>query len=538
MRGNIMMPTKRSQWSARRAQGHRSQAGSALLASLAVVIGVGALTAVSLQLQTARLSRLQTENDRKRAFYLAEAALAEARLSLQQDGSGNIGSEALPAAFGDGYIFTETVEDEFGILHLDAYGIQGSARERLSMAVQKQFKPLAREGFYGKDFVMINAGVQTIVDKSVYETYQQDLEAAKDAALATDLIVAADGLPQLPEDINPRISGDGAITVFGGTGSLATTIDADVRPGPGRSFVWPMGAIITGLTAPRPEKADLPNIVLPQVPAGADIVVSSGTPQSYNSDKQVARVEVKKDATLYLTGPMSLVVERWIHHGIVVVDGSAGPVDVFVTEDLHIRSSGSFVNVGAKASHLRIQMTAKDAFPGIAGVFRFDTTQQFIGQIYAPNANIALPALSWIKGSISAWTLVVGGRSLLEHDPLLLVDGLGKTVMTPISWRVDVAPEEIANPLNYDPAGDYAALSIVPPTPVNSHRPLAEVVRFVHAESGKTVTLRGNRTDLPARKFTAVLDVVLPNDVRWDDVKLPGGVVDDSIDDDLPPDAP
>jgi hypothetical protein len=512
--------------------------GSALLSSLAVVIGVGALTAVSLQIQTARLSRLQTENDKKRAFYLAEAGLAEALLSLQEEGTGNIGTEESPAGFGDGFLFTETVEDEFGLLHLDAYGIQGVARERLSAVVQKEFKPLAREGFYGKDMLIVNSGVFTSTDTTAYDAYKAQIEAAKAAAGLTDAICSADGLPILPEDVSPRLASDGIITILGGIGPLFTELLADVRPGPGASFLLPIGARVAGLTAPRPERAALPRIQAPIVPAQPNLVVPRGTSQSITSSGEYALIQINNNGTLYLTGPLSLVVDQWTHDGAVVVDGSAGPVDLFVRNGFALSNQGSFINVGAQASHLRIQVLAQDAQPLVAGAVQFETNQPFIGQIYAPRANVVLPTGSNVKGAIAAWTLQVGIRSRLEHDPMLLVHGLGKDVMTQVSWGVEVVPTEIADPVAYDPARDYAALAIVPPAPAISHRPLAEVVRYLSAETGLIVTLRGRLADLPPRKVAAVLDTVLPADPRFADVKHPGGRVDHDIDDDEHSDEP
>lgn len=532
------MQPKFNKFGHRQPSGRGTRTGSALLSSLAVVIGVGALTAVSVQLQTARLSRLQTENDKKRAFYLAEAALAEALLSLQEEGTGNIATEESPAGFGDGFLFTETVEDEFGLLHLDGYGIQGDARHRLSAVIQKEFKPLAREGFYGKDMLIVNSGVFTSTDTTAYDAYKAAIDAAKAAAGLTDAISSADGLPILPDDVSPRLASDGIITILGGVGPLFTDLLADVRPGPDSSLYLPIGARVSGLTSPRPERAALPRIQPPVVPAQPDVVVPRGGSLSITSSGEYELIQVNVNSTLYLTGPLTVVVDRWTQAGSVVVDGSAGPVDIYVREGFSLPASGSFTNVGAQASHLRIQVLAQDSVPAVAGVLQIASIQPFIGQIYAPRANVVLPPGSRIKGAIAAWTLQVGIRSRLEHDPMLLVHGLGKDVMTQVSWGVEVVPTEIADPVAYDPARDYAALAIVPPSPAISHRPLAEVVRFLSAETGLVVTLRGSLADVPVRKVGAVLDTVVATDPRFDAVRQPGGHVDDDIDDDLPSEEP
>jgi hypothetical protein len=507
--------------------------GSALLASLAVVIGVGALTAVSLQLQTSRLSRLQTENDKKRAFYLAEAVLAEAVLSLQHDGSGNIASEAAPAAFGDGFVFAETTEDEAGLLHVDAYGIQGRARQRLTRVLEKEFKPLSREGFYGRETLIVNPGTQAFTDTRAYRLYRQSVRAAKDAADGTNLIVAADGLPNLRNDVRPRLSSDGQIALLGGVGPLFTSLDVDVRPGPNAVLVLPVGTSVAGVTAPRAEPAPLPRIRPPKLPGAPDLLLRRLQTDSLQNSSRLLRISVPSTAILNLTGPLTLVVDEWTQGGTVNVNSTNGPVDLYVMQRFTLDSGARFNNPSGQASSLRIQVSAEDLAPLVIDRVRWNSNLPFIGQLYAPKANVRLPDRIHFKGALAAGTLQVGSRALLEHDPMLAVNGIGTNSFTDRSWRVLPVPPELADPVAYDPARQYQQLAIEPLLPAFSHRAVEQVVRFTQAETGRLVTYRGNLGDVAPRRIAAVIDTVSSNDARFPAVRRPGGAIDDDIDDDV-----
>ena len=83
------------------------------------VVTVSVLT-TSLLLVTRQISRSQAQVvDRNRAFYLAEAGLAEAFAGLAIGKTGNVGTWDEPAAFGDGLFVAVGGEDAARILVSD-----------------------------------------------------------------------------------------------------------------------------------------------------------------------------------------------------------------------------------------------------------------------------------------------------------------------------------------------------------------------------------------------------------------------------------
>lgn len=133
------------------------ESGGALVAALTVVATVGMLSAMTFQLNQSTWQRQLTENNRKRAFYLAEAGISESMAAITMGLGGNVGSKEEPAQFGEGFVFSEVLEDQWGVLQIDSYGICGDARHHLSLAVEKLHVPLAQEGFFGEQFVEIGA---------------------------------------------------------------------------------------------------------------------------------------------------------------------------------------------------------------------------------------------------------------------------------------------------------------------------------------------------------------------------------------------
>src|SRR5262245_54087743 len=90
--------------------GDPARAGSALLASIILITALAVISAAYLGLTINKQRRLSSSSDSKRSFYVAEAGLSEALMGLLRGKSGNVGSDQLPASFGDGVFWVEAEE--------------------------------------------------------------------------------------------------------------------------------------------------------------------------------------------------------------------------------------------------------------------------------------------------------------------------------------------------------------------------------------------------------------------------------------------
>ena len=350
--------------------------GGALVAALMVVATVGTLSAMSFQLNQATWRRQLTENDKKRAFYLAEAGLSESMAAITMGLGGNVATEAEPAAFGEGYLFVEAKEDLWGFLHLDSYGICGDARHHLSLVVDKRWVPLAKEGFFGEDFVIVGSeatidaepdpasggaadgGALSTEDAKVTKTTttttlsmvtsttttktvsmeEENLESDLGEQWKTAWLGggefqlnawdAPDGsgrkytplVPFEPGDERPLqpatstaiVGSNGAITITPGS-STDTMLDASVHPGPGQTVTPGVGVTITGSTTPREVAVPLPTLLAPTLDAGSDVFVAAGGTGSLTQPyTSCAMIRVNGAGTLTIVGPGQLVCDNLI----------------------------------------------------------------------------------------------------------------------------------------------------------------------------------------------------------------------------------
>ncbi len=78
--------------------------GSALIPALLAVLLTSGLCVCYLQLSLSKSRESQVSVDAKRAFYVAEAGLAEAYYGLARGMQGAVASESVPARFGNGVV--------------------------------------------------------------------------------------------------------------------------------------------------------------------------------------------------------------------------------------------------------------------------------------------------------------------------------------------------------------------------------------------------------------------------------------------------
>ncbi len=123
-----------------------------MLQALIVVTVVAMLGASYLNLTSSLARRQSSALNDQQAFYLAEGGLAEAFQAVRMGRTGQVASEASPAAFGQGLVFVEAVELADGSVRLDSTGIYETGRRTLSLVVEPVDPAL---GFFAdEDLVM------------------------------------------------------------------------------------------------------------------------------------------------------------------------------------------------------------------------------------------------------------------------------------------------------------------------------------------------------------------------------------------------
>ena len=132
------------------------QRGSALVLALLVVMLVAMLGGSLLRLTSAVTRRQSAEVERTKAFYLAEAGLAESFQAVRVGRTGQIGSEAAPARYGNGLIWVDATETADGLVRLESTGMIGRGRSTLAFIVEPVELSL---GFFSDEDLVIESVV-------------------------------------------------------------------------------------------------------------------------------------------------------------------------------------------------------------------------------------------------------------------------------------------------------------------------------------------------------------------------------------------
>ena len=138
----------------------RRRSGSALVLSLIAVTVVTLLAMSYLELSNAQAKRQGRAADRKQAFYVAEAGLSESFAGMWIGKSGEVGSMAEPARFGDGLFWVEVEDLGDGYHKLDATGMYGAGRATLGIVVLEGGESVASLGIFSEDGVNIGPGTR------------------------------------------------------------------------------------------------------------------------------------------------------------------------------------------------------------------------------------------------------------------------------------------------------------------------------------------------------------------------------------------
>ena len=410
--------------------------GGALAITLLSVVGVAAVSAGFLQLSSAITNRQVTSVDNKRAFYLAEAGLAEAYHGLVVGKSGQVGFDEWPATYGDGVFWVNVEDVSPTAIRLVSSAMCDSGRATLSMVVESQEISVASLGIFSDQDVAVETS-------SLIDSY--------DSSVGSYAVHVANNLDRG----NARFGSDGNIVLNGelesgttfGTGALTTTapgateILGDAVPGVSGTLSMAAGVTVTGSTAPRSADVDLPQVQVPPLVPLAPVVHSGAVPMIVPAAEIAYQsIYLATGASLDIRGPATVVVGTLESEPgtEIVFDTSAGKIDLYVTGQLAVAES-RLTNTSQDPSTLSVLVSASD--PETGGYAAHFGRTELHGTIFAPNGTVAFdPSLS-LYGAVAARRLALGANVSLHYD-ISLASAVSQTSMPKlISWRVVSIPK-------------------------------------------------------------------------------------------------
>jgi hypothetical protein len=452
--------------------GRSGRRGSAMVAALCVVFVVAVLSLVYIQLSLAKNREHQGAIDVKRAFYLAEAGISESFAGLVAGKSGNVGSQVLPAKFGNGLFWVSAKPEDDEKITLKSTGLCGGGRCTISVVVERQDPSLASRGVFGERGV-------TIQDGSRIDSYDSSVGPYGGGGGGGPGVIGGPGGGGQPADA--RVSSNGDVTIQGTiTASGASTrVFGDVRPGPGGSVFRTSGVTITGSTAPLNSAESLPTIRVPQITSSGNVTAASGNPTSVipTGDSAYGQIRVASGGRASIAGPAILVVERLQvdRGGTFTIDATNGPVKIFVTQMLDFAPLSTVTTIAAKPKGIELLVTARtpvdrngDGIPDPP--VRIAATSSFTGTIYAPGADVSLASPFVVFGAIAARTLVLDPNARVHFDKALTRPSIEDGGMpTSLGWRLDELPKTRLVSLRYDPVQVLTLQGLTPPLSKNAH---------------------------------------------------------------------
>lgn len=401
----------------------RRRSGSALVLSLIAVMVVTVLAGSYLELSSSVAKRQGRAADRKQAFYMAEAGLSEAYTGMWIGRSGEVGSMAAPARFGDGLFWVEVEDLGEGFFKLDSTGMYGSGRATLGLVVQEGRKSVASLGVFSEDALDVPPG--TRIDR--YDSNAGEYSEQWDA---NGLWIGSTA--PLPVSVG---SND-AITVES-TPEAPTSIQGSVTPGESAAVTTIGSPEITGALDPRALNATLPPVGVPAITVGSGVTHSGATPYTLDPGEHgLAFLDVSGGSQVVVNGPATLVLgDLRVSPGADLrFDTTLGPVDVYVTGALDLQPSSVLSTTSTDPTAVTIQVAGTtDA--------QLDSAGGFFGAIYAPQATIGIGSDFELFGLVIGKHLDLSPGAQLHFDHHLAVLDAARSLPTQKSWRiVDFAP--------------------------------------------------------------------------------------------------
>ena len=423
------------------------RSGGALVLALIAVITVSILSAAYLQLNSSIMRRQGHSVDRKRAFSLAEAGLAEAHAGLAVGKTGNVGSRDAPATFGDGLFWVEATELDEGQVGLESTGMCGSGRACLSLVLERDELAVADLGFFSTVDLVI--GEDSLVDG--YDSAQGSYDSQVDETLDPPRATAG---AKMGSDADIQLLGSraGAAMVFG-----------DATPGTSGVVTVGPGALVEGSTSPRPEAGELPPVEPPSVPMSVGgrhdgplpLIIPPG-------DVGYEVITVGSDGEVIVQGPINLVVGDLIlePQATLTLDASDGQISVYVTQSLRADEQALLQSTVDDPARVAFYVSAEDAEVPTMGQgdpsnpsVQLETSTQFHGILYAPRAYVSLAGGFEVFGAVLAKGLQLEQGARLHFDVALASAACEGRLPKVLSWKIIELPEsvpsgDLSNPFN------------------------------------------------------------------------------------------
>jgi len=505
----LQSPCSRFAPNTRHAHSRAAQRGSTLSMALLLVMSAALVSVVTLQRGLQQWKLQAASSAEKLAFYMAEAGIADAIDDVRSGGSGNIGTQELPAVYGSGAFWVETVKDSHSIVHITSTGLYDGTSHRLSQALHKPELPIGDWGFFG------SAGVSVGEDVTI-DSLEVEKEEEPSGGSGGSPPVQRIALPSAPP-----VAQLGGLNLLGSDGTIellaGTRVLGSILAGPDARIENLHGAVVSGSLLPDDVSHSLPELAMPVTTSIAALTVASNTTRTLATGvHEYGAMLVNARSRLTIVGPASVYASSLIvmGGGVVALDTTNGPVHFYAENHLGLRSGARVTNASGDASDVVFLVNARgaanhDSVDDLEEPVEWQTAVAFCGAVYAPYSAITLPAATVFQGSINALQLTIGDGSHLTLDPRVMDIDLRGRDYEFLSWRVLEIPGDEKAVLRRDPVKEATERGDTLLAP--SAARIAATTEFrVLGDDGEEYTYKGTSlTDLTRVTVDTVLPVVV-----------------------------
>lgn len=420
----------------------RPRRGSALVLSLVAVATVVVLSASFSQFASAVANRQAQAVQRKRAFYLAEAGLAEAFAGFSCGKSGAVGSLEEPAVLGDGLFWVEVTELEPGLVRLVSTGMVGTGSTELALVVRRGEESVSSLGVFSGGQVTLGPG--SLVD--AYDSSKGDYAAQADksgAALGS----------------NEGISISGSLLE-------PTTIQGDVTPGTEHTVDATGSVTISGSTSAAFAETLLPAVDVPELKPGLPQVHGSPYPLVISAGAVAYEsLTVQAGAQVIIQGPAQVVLGSLALEAAAQLsfDTSQGAVELYVLDAVDLALDSILTSSSTHPEEVLIQVPGLTKEP-----VALRSSGPFHGVIYAPESPVVVGEGFELFGALVADGIAFEGAALLHFDKHLAELAAEEAMPVMLSWRL-VQLASISGDLSTDPFDKLGLDKNVLPDPSVAH---------------------------------------------------------------------
>jgi hypothetical protein len=218
-----------------------------------------------------------------------------------------------------------------------------------------------------------------------------------------------------------------------------TEIHGDAQPGPGHIVDDSApNVFVSGSMDPLEEDFVLPPITTPSIASSGALVGNTALVLG-PGDVHYDSILMKGGSSLTIVGPARLVVDDFLMRSNAALhfDATAGEIELYATADFELQSNSTVTTTSNSALDVTLFLDGNNLTGSPPDVLELGANAEFIGAIYAPNAEFSLASNFNIFGSIMCGMLDLSSFGQIHFDEALLYDGYGSTgELESLLWRV------------------------------------------------------------------------------------------------------